>query len=179
MTITIRPASASDSAEIAAIYRYYVDNTVITFDYESPDAHAWQVKMAGIHDAARPFLTAADENGTVVGFAYLAPFRAKQAYDWTVEDTIYLHPDHRGHGTGRRLLAALLTSASVDTVRRIIAVIAVTEETAASIALHTRLGFTDSGTLSRVGFKHDRWVDCRMLEYSLDPVDGADAPPTG
>ena len=60
----------------------------------------------------------------------------------------------------------------MDTVRRSIAVIAVTEETAASIALHKRLGFTDSGTLSRVGFKHDRWVDCLMLEYSLDPADG-------
>ncbi|MBT0566680.1 GNAT family N-acetyltransferase [Williamsia sp. CHRR-6] len=175
MTITIRPAVAADCVEIAEIYRYYVDNTVITFDYDSPTAAAWETKRAGIVARRWPFIVAVDSTDgapgpdRVVGFAYLGDFRGKRAFDWTTEDTIYLHPDATGAGLGSMLLTALLTDLDTTAVRRVIAVIA---ESPASIRLHANAGFVESGTLHRVGFKHGRWVDCVFMEYDVPGVDG-------
>ncbi|SIR77805.1 GNAT family N-acetyltransferase [Williamsia sterculiae] len=176
MSVTIRPAAPDDCAQIAEIYRHYVDHSVITFDYESPSVGEWQTKRAAIDTAGRPFLVGVEHDGTVVGFAYLNDFRPKQAYDWTVEDTIYLHPRHVGHGTGRRLLTELIAAARPETVRRVIAVIAVIDNDA-SVRLHARAGFTEVGTLRRVGFKHDTWVDCVFMQLDLDPGDDPDIAP--
>ncbi len=168
MTVTLRTATTADCTQIAEIYRHYVEHTVITFDYESPSAPDWDRKRTNIIEAGRPFLVAV-ENQTVLGFAYLAEFRTKQAYDWTTEDTIYLRPDATGCGLGATLLRALLTDLDPTSVRRIIAVIAVVESDA-SVKLHERAGFVDAGTLREVGFKHDRWVDCVFMQYDV-PVD--------
>jgi len=165
VTVTLRTATTDDCRQIAEIYQHYVEHTVITFDYESPSPQDWDRKRSSIIERRRPFLVAV-EDGSVLGFAYLAEFRTKQAYDWTTEDTIYLRPDATGRGLGSTLLRALLTDLDPTSVRRIIAVIAVIESDA-SIKLHERAGFVDAGTLRRVGFKHDRWVDCVLMQYDV------------
>ena len=69
-------------------------------------------------------------------------------------------------GLAGRAVVELLTDLDPTSVRRIIAVIAVIESDA-SIKLHERAGFVDAGTLRRVGFKHDRWVDCVFMQYDV------------
>jgi phosphinothricin acetyltransferase len=173
VTITIRPATAPDCVAVAEIYKYYVDHTVITFDYDAPTAADWKIKRADLHAARLPFLVAEDENGTVVGFAYVGQYRVKRAYDWTVENTIYLSPDHTGKGYGKTLLRALLDAVAATSVRRVISVIADSAGTG-SVALHAKAGFEEVGRLKRVGYKHGIWVDCILMQFDLDD---SDAPP--
>ncbi len=173
MTVTIRPATAPDCVDVAAIYKHYVDTTVITFDYDAPTAAEWNVKRADLHAARMPFLVAVDEDSVVVGYAYVSEYRTKRGYAWTVENTIYLSPEHTGKGYGKALLLALL-DAVVDTpARRVIAVIAAVEGSG-SIPLHAKAGFTDAGRLKRVGFKHGIWIDVVTMQYD---VEDSDAPP--
>lgn len=173
MTITVRPATASDCVDVAAIYKHYVDNTVITFDYDAPTASEWKVKLADLQGAHLPFLVAVKSDSVVVGFAYAGQYRTKRAYDWTVENTIYLSPEHTGHGYGKALLSALLDAVADSPPRRIVAVIAAVEGTG-SVALHAKMGFTEVGRLKRVGFKHGIWVDCILMQFD---VDDSDEPP--
>ncbi|MDV7134253.1 GNAT family N-acetyltransferase [Williamsia muralis] len=174
MSVLIRPATAPDCVAVADIYRHYVENTVITFDYDSPSAADWKAKRADLNAQRMPFVVASDETGAVVGFAYVAQYRVKQAYAWTVENTIYLSPDHTGKGYGTALMNGLLDAVRSTSIRRIVAVIADVPGTG-SIALHTKAGFYDVGRLRRIGYKHGAWVDCMQMQ--LD-VNESDDPPT-
>jgi len=81
---------------------------------------------------------------------------------------VYLAPGQRGRGLGRRLLEALLAGCADAGVRQVIAVIADSGDPA-SAALHRSCGFTDAGRLTRVGYKHGRWLDTVLLQRALRP----------
>ncbi|AZG45097.1 GNAT family N-acetyltransferase [Gordonia insulae] len=164
--VTIRPAAPADCAAVADIYRHYVEHTVATFDYEAPAVATWEAKLAAVVAAGRPFLVV-EEQGVVLGFAYLGSFRDKKAYERTTEDTIYLHPDAGGRGLGSALLGALIDAADPANVRQIVAVISATGGDA-SIALHARHGFVEVGRTPEVGYKFDQWIDCVYMQRPLD-----------
>jgi phosphinothricin acetyltransferase len=110
----------------------------------------------------------AEAGGTIAGYAYASPWRPKPAYRHTAEDSVYLAPGQRGRGLGRLLLESLLAGCADAGVRQVIAVIADSGEPA-SMALHRACGFTDAGRLSRVGYKHDRWIDTVLMQRELQP----------
>lgn len=168
MSVLIRPAVEADLDQVADIYAHYVAHTVITFDYTAPDVAEWRSRLAAITGRVRPFLVAVepDDPAVVLGYAYLGDFRTKTAYDWTTEDSIYLRPQATGRGLGSSLLRALLTDLDPESVRRVVAVISVIESDA-SIRLHERFGFERTGTLRRIGWKFDRWIDCAVLQYEV------------
>ena len=103
----IRSASERDGAACAAIYAPYVTDTAVTFEIDPPGAD----EMAGrIAPAARThaWLVLEDE-GRVVGYAYGSPFKARAAYRWASEVSIYLEPGRRRTGAGRALYEALFS----------------------------------------------------------------------
>jgi L-amino acid N-acyltransferase YncA len=161
----IRPATAEDAAAIAAIYAHWVENSLATFDLEAHDAAWWTAKLAGLAAAGQPSLVAEDDGG-LLGFAYLAPWRTKPAYRQTVEDTIYLAPGRTGRGTGRALLGALLECGRAAGVRQVVAVVTDSGDPS-SVRLHEALGFVEAGRLRAVGFKHGRWLDTVLLQADL------------
>lgn len=162
--VVIRDAVPGDGEAISAIHRPFVLETVITFDEAPLDALGWAAKVDGMQRGGWPVLVALVA-GDVVGFAYVAPFRPKAAYRYTVEDTIYLAPAAQGRGVGRALLTALLSRAEEAGARQVIAVIASSAES--SLVLHERLGFVHVGTLRRVGFKLGGWIDTVQMQLSL------------
>jgi L-amino acid N-acyltransferase YncA len=91
--------------------------------------------------------------GKVAGYAYAGPYRARPAYKWTVEDSIYIAPEFHRRGIGALLLARLVEEAQARGFRQMIAVIGDSAQIA-SIAVHEKAGFTHIGTLRSVGFKH-------------------------
>ncbi|MBN1091231.1 N-acetyltransferase [Blastococcus sp. TML/M2B] len=161
----IRPATAEDLAAVAAVYAHHVEHGVATFDLEAPGTAWWAAKLADLDSAGWPFLVAEDD-GELLGFAYLAPWRIKPAYRQTVEDTIYLAPGRTGRGTGRVLLGELLARGRVAGVRQVIAVITDSGDPA-SLELHGRFGFVEAGRLRAVGFKHGRWLDTLLVQADL------------
>lgn len=168
----LRAATDADLDVIAEILAHYVTTTVISFDEEPRSLDAWRRLLAEVQERGLPFL-AAEEEGTIAGYAYATAWKPKSGYRFTVEDTIYLAPGATGRGTGRLLLDALVRGCADAGMRRMIAVIADTGDPA-SVALHRACGFRDAGRLHRVGYKHGRWIDTVLMERGLG--DGAPAP---
>lgn len=163
--IEIRRTIPEDLEAIGAIYAHHVKTGVATFDLTAPDPSEWQRRLDAITADGLPFVTAT-RDGQVAGYAYCSPWKARPAYRYTVEDSIYVATDAIGCGVGGRLLDALLIDCAGAGVREVIAVI-VDAEGAASIALHRNRGFVDAGRLTAVGFKHGRWLDTLLLQRSL------------
>jgi phosphinothricin acetyltransferase len=163
----VRPATPADLAAVAAILAFYVTNSVATFEEDPPDVAQWRQRLGDLTERKLPFVVA-EAGGTIAGYAYASPWRPKPAYRHTVEDSVYLAPGQRGRGLGRLLLESLLAGCAEADVRQVIAVIADSGEPA-STALHRACGFTDAGRLSRVGYKHGRWIDTVLLQRELQP----------
>jgi L-amino acid N-acyltransferase YncA len=173
--LDIRAATAADAPAIAAIYGHHVLHGFGTFEEAPPSETEIASRLASVLDAGLPYLLATSE-GRVLGFAYAAPFRPRAAYRYAVEDSIYIAPGVVGRGVGRALLSAVIAACERLGKRQMIAVIG-DSGNAASIGLHTALGFTRSGVGRSVGFKHGRWVDIVWMQRSLN--DGDASPPGG
>lgn len=158
------PGSA-DLTAVTAIMAHYVEHTVATFAEIPPSAEDWAQRHAELTTLGHPFLVA-ETGGEVVGFAYVAPWRPKSAYRYTVENTVYLAPGVTGRGIGAALLTELIERAVAAGSRQMIAVIADTGSPA-SARLHRSLGFVDAGRLHAVGFKLGRWIDTQLMQRDL------------
>ena len=103
--------------------------------------------------------------GRVVGFASHAPLRPYDGYRWTAEDSVYLTADAQGRGLGRALLEALVPLAASQGAHSLIGMIEASNT--ASIALHERCGFTETGRIPQAGRKFDRWLDLVIMQRLL------------
>ena len=122
-----------------------------------------------------PYLVAMDENGQVLGYAYAGAFRARPAYRFVVEDSVYIAPDAQGRGVGRLLMERLIETVRAMGFRQFVAVIGDGHAESASVKLHERLGFSHSGRLVGSGYKHGRWLDTVFMQLALNG--GASTPP--
>jgi L-amino acid N-acyltransferase YncA len=164
MAIPIRAAGAEDAPAIAAIYASYVLKSASTFELEQPDAEEMLRRMRFVVEGGLPYLVA-EVDGVVAGYAYASPFRAREAYRFTVEDSVYVRADYAGHGVGRELLTELMERCRIAGRRQMIAVIGGVNP--ASVAMHKAMGFADVGVLRDVGFKFDRWQDVTLMQRRL------------
>ena len=164
MGAAVRLASATDAAEIAAIYRPYVEQTRISFEEEAPDAAEMERRIRGDMPRYHPWLVA-EEDGRLVGYATSSPFRGRRAYRWTVETGIYVAGDAVGRGIGRQLLGHLLHLLEKQGYVAAIGAIALPND--ASVALHECLGFSRTGTYRQVGFKIGEWLDVGLWQREL------------
>ncbi|MUL63286.1 GNAT family N-acetyltransferase [Mycobacterium sp. CBMA 234] len=163
--MSTRAATAADLPAIADIYAHYVMNSVASFELEPPAANEWQTRFANVIAAGLPFLVV-ERDGWVAGYAYCLPWKARPAYQGTVEDSIYLAPWATGKGAGSELLGALLAACRPAGVREVIAVIADSGDPS-SIVLHQKQGFVEAGRLRQVGHKHGRDIDTVLLQCTL------------
>jgi L-amino acid N-acyltransferase YncA len=169
----IRFSTDSDVATITEIYAHYVRNTTSTFEIDAPDVAEIARRRADIRERRLPHLVAEVE-GVVVGYAYAVPYRARLAYRFTVEDSIYIAAAHTGRGWGRLLLAAVIEACELNGYRQMVAVIGGSDN-AASIVLHASFGFVPAGLLRSVGFKFGRWLDSVLMQRVLGNGDGTSA----
>ncbi|ADB35192.1 Phosphinothricin acetyltransferase [Kribbella flavida DSM 17836] len=160
-----------DAAACAAIYAPYVRETAISFELEPPtpaemaeritaaqSTHAWLV----LEDAGR-----------VVGYAYGGPMKARAAYRWSCEVSVYLESGRRRTGGGRLLYEALFERLAERGYRTAIAGMTLPND--ASVGLHRALGFEPIGTYRRIGWKHNAWHDVAWAQRALAT---GDDPPT-
>jgi phosphinothricin acetyltransferase len=168
-TPALRPATAADVAAIAAIYRPAVLAGTASFEVEPPDETEMLRRFTAITGAGYPYLVAVLD-GQVVGYAYASAYRARPAYRFTVENSVYVAAEVQGQGIGALLLQALIDAATSKGYRLMVAVIG-DSRNAASIALHRSAGFTFCGTIHSVGYKLDRWLDSVIMELRLGEGD--------
>jgi L-amino acid N-acyltransferase YncA len=167
--IAIRSASSTDLASIQDIYAHHVTHGSASFELTPPSLAEMQARFEAITGAGFPYLVAELE-GAVVGYAYANAYRARPAYRFSVEDSIYVRTGIVGKGIGKALLSALIDQCTKKGFRLMVAVIG-DSQNAASISLHARSGFRLAGVLPAVGFKHGRWVDSVMMTRPLGEGD--------
>ncbi|MDR6265268.1 N-acetyltransferase family protein [Roseobacter sp. N2S] len=162
--MNIRPATPADAAQICAIWNPIIRDTVITFT-TLEKSRDMIVQMLETHrENGWPFLVAVLDQ-TILGFACYGPFRSGPGYAQTMEHSINLAPQARGHGTGTTLMQALETHAKTAQVHSLIA--GVSAANPAAITFHIKRGFTRIATLPQVGRKFDQWLDLVLLQKLL------------
>ncbi|HEX2763849.1 MAG TPA: GNAT family N-acetyltransferase [Allosphingosinicella sp.] len=160
----LRPAAPRDAEAIAAIYAAFVTGSAVSFETEAPGPEEMAARLAS-GGALYPWLVAEEEGGALVGYAYAAPFRARTAYRFTVETTVYLRPGAGGRGLGRALYAPLLELLAAQGFTQAIAAIALPNDP--SVRLHERLGFAAAGIYRKVGWKLGEWWDVGLWQRKL------------
>jgi L-amino acid N-acyltransferase YncA len=173
MPLSIRPAHPADIATITAIYAAAVRCGTASFELDPPDATEMRRRYEALRAGRYPFLVA-ELDGAIVGYAYAGPYRARPAYRFVVESSVYIAPQSQRRGFGRALLERLIIEGQGNGFRQMIAVIG-DSANMASIELHRAAGFRMVGTLENVGFKFDRWLDTVLMQRELG--DGATSLP--
>ena len=162
-----RFAQSSDIPRIREIYAPFI-NTTVTFELKVPDETEMLHRMQTISQTY-PWIVL-EEEGVVQGYAYLSTFNPRTAYQHTADLSIYLTEEIKGKGYGRKLCEILFEIARIQNIHRIVSII--TEENTSSKLFHEKIGFITQGTLEKVGYKHNRWLNVSFYTKSLiDPVE--------
>jgi phosphinothricin acetyltransferase len=172
--VSIRPVQPADIAAITRIYAHAVQHGTASFELDPPDLKEMTRRRETLNAGGFPYLVAETES-EVLGYAYAGPYRARPAYRFSVEDSVYIAPNAQGRGLGRLLLEALIVESEARGYRQMVAVIGDSAQHA-SIALHAALGFRMIGTFEAVGWKFGRWLDSVLMQRPLGQ--GADSKPS-
>jgi L-amino acid N-acyltransferase YncA len=171
--LSIRPATPADISTITRIYAHAVQHGTASFELEPPDEAEMTRRQKALLDGGFPYLVATSA-GAVLGYAYAGPYRARPAYRFSVENSIYVAADAHRRGVGRALIDRLIAESEARGYRLMIAVIGDSAQTP-SIELHRAAGFKPVGALEGVGYKFDRWLDTVLMQRALGK--GTSAPP--
>jgi phosphinothricin acetyltransferase len=164
MKLEIRPAGNGDLDAMLAIYNDAIINTTAVYDYQPRTADV-QRQWFETKQAQRLPVFVAVDGATLVGFGSFGPFRPWPAYQYTVENSLYVDSAFRRKGVGTALLASLVTAAQSAGYHTIVAGIDATNE--ASLALHRKAGFEPVAHFREVGWKFERWLDLVFMERIL------------
>jgi len=167
--LILRPCREDDIASITAIYAHAVLTTFGTFEIVPPDEAEMKTRWRRAVLDHFPFFVAEGKH-EILGFAYASAYRARPAYDNTVEDSVYVRDGVQGRGIGTRLLEHLVAEVTDLNFRQMVAVIG-DSNNKGSIRLHEKLGFTLIGTMPSVGWKHGCWLDTVLMQRALGPGD--------
>jgi L-amino acid N-acyltransferase YncA len=165
----VRHADAlRDASACAAIYSSFVCDSAVSFEEEAPGEHELAQRIERI-SLTHPWLVA-EQAGSVVGFAYGAPHRARAAYRWAADVAVYVAEDSRGQGVGRALYETLLSALRGQGLY--VACAGITLPNDPSVALHEACGFRPVGVYRRIGWKAGAWRDVSWWQALLRDYEG-------
>lgn len=162
----IRKVKFSDVEQMTAIYNFYIENTLVTFEEEAIAAEEMHSRVEKVIQQHLPWLVIENEEGDILGYAYADSWHTRRSYRFTVEPSVYLLPEVKGQGYGTILFDALLLLLRQSEIRNVLGVIALPNE--ASVAMHEAHGFEKVGEFSDVGFKFEQWVSVGYWQLKLE-----------
>ena len=162
--MTIRQAVLADVSVCTAIYNYWVEVGVSTFD-EQPRSPLQGLEWYDSHRDPRYPLIIWELGKDILGFGTLSRWSSKSGYDRSVEVSVFVSPSHQGQGGGRLLLARLIALARE--LRHHVLIGRIEASNKDSLVLFQRSGFAPVGVMREVGFKQQRWLDVFILERIL------------
>jgi phosphinothricin acetyltransferase len=161
----IRACTGADLDGVQAIYAHHVLSGFGTFEEEPPSVGEMRQRFEALAAHDFPFLVAVID-GRIAGYAYAGPFRPRAAYRHTCESSVYVAADAQRRGVGRELMLHVIGDCQRLGKRQLLAVIG-DSANAASIGLHSALGFESVGIFKNIGFKFSRWVDVVLMQRAL------------
>ncbi len=151
----IRKVSDSDVNSIVQIYNHYIATTTISFEEDPVTYTEMAQRVNKVLDSGMPWYVA-EEDGEITGYAYAGQWKARSAYRFTVEPSIYVAVDKTGKGVGSMLYRKLLETLKEMGIKNAVSSIALPNQS--SVALHERMGFQKVGEFSNIGFKFERQI---------------------
>jgi L-amino acid N-acyltransferase len=164
-SLVIREAGSADIPAITRIFNDAIVNTTAVYFYDPVTEKSRAEWLAAKHEACWPVFVA-EKAGDVLGFSTYGPFRPWPAYQYSVEHSVYVHPERRGRGVGKLLVPPLIESAKSKGIHTMIA--GIDSSNSASLRLHQHFGFVEVAHFKEVGFKFDRWLDLLFLQLWLN-----------
>lgn len=163
----IRPALEKDLPMMLALLAEQIKETTNVFDFTPPSLEVFTQRY---HSRINkyPHWVCETEEGKFIGFVAAFPFRERDAYQWSVETSIYLNADARATGIGKKIYQHLLWGLAQQGFTQ--AVACITTENLVSINFHRKVGFTHVGTFPSMGLKMGRWLDITFYQYDLRPL---------
>ena len=165
--ISIRSAELEDANELLNIYAYYVNETAISFETEVPSVKEFKIRMEKVMKNY-PYLVA-QKNNEILGYAYLHPFVGRKAYELSAETTIYLNPDKKKMGIGKKLYSVLEDIAKEQNITNLYSCIGYVDKEDEylnnnSVQFHEHIGFRMVGKFENCGHKFGRWYHMVWME---------------
>lgn len=162
-SVRLRIAVPEDAAALLAIYTPYVEKTFITFEYEAPTPEEFRMRVEHTLEHY-PYLVADGDDG-ILGYAYASPFKARAAYAWSAETSIYLREDAKRRGIGSALYQELEKYLYRQHVCNLCACIA--HPHPESETFHEKCGYRTVAHFHQSGYKNGRWIDMIWMEKTL------------
>lgn len=172
--LKIRYATLQDAAAILKIYEPFITSTSVTFEYTVPSLEEFTKRVEGIMHKYPYFVcvekTSGVEEEVIVGYAYANKFRERAAYNWDVESSIYVDPQHQRKGVATVLYGKLLDECQRRGFHNVVGGITMPNDH--SVKLHEKFGFRHVGVFRKSGFKQGAWHDVLFVEKNINPCDG-------
>ncbi|EHD0837046.1 TPA: N-acetyltransferase [Staphylococcus pseudintermedius] len=160
----VRRATLNDLEAIMAIYNHAILHTATVYTYEPTHIEERRQWLAEKQRDGYPVFVYENE-GTVLDFATYGPFRNWPAYQYTIEHSIYVSPDARRQGVASQLLTVVIEDATANGYQTIVA--GIDDSNEGSLKLHEKMGFNYMGTLKKVGYKFERWLNLVFYQKQL------------
>ena len=170
----IKCTHSAHAEAILDIFNEAIVNSTALYDYHPRQPESMVSWFKTKETGNFPVIGAIDESDRLLGFASYGTFRNWPAYKYSIEHSVYIHPDHRRQGIGFALMQQLIIAATEQQYHTMIG--GIDMKNTSSIALHQKLGFSHTGTIQNAGFKFGRWLDLGfyqlLLETPVEPIDG-------
>ena len=170
--VVIRPATLADAGPMLALYRPYVEQTLITSEYRAPELAVFQQRIEQ-YTRSTPWLLCMSQDA-LLGYAYARPHREREGYQWTVETSIYVAQACHGRGIGRALYGALFAMLRAQGYYNVF--VGITQVNQKSIAFHRSMGFETIGTERQSMYKFGKWNNTCWMHMALREHDKPDPP---
>ena len=162
--MTIRPYKTEDTQAILEIINHNILHSTSLYDYSVRTIEQQKAILEDKIKKGFPVIVA-EKEGEILGFGMYSEFRFREAYQFTVEHSVYVAANHLGKGIGKRLLSELIVLAKAQKLHTMIGVI--DSENQNSIAFHEQFGFKIAGVIKESGYKFDRWLDSVFMQLIL------------
>jgi len=168
----LRPVDPIQDAEaLSSIYGRYVREAWVSFEVIPPPPEAMQERARAILEQRLPYVVAENNDGGLLGYAYASPYRARAAYQYSVENSIYLAPEAQGRGVAKALMDEVVKRCKDRELKTMIAVVGldpnVPTDQNQSVRFHLKYGFKSIGVLENIGHKFGQWTGTAVLQLDL------------
>ena len=162
----IRAVCDADAEQLTKIYNHYIEHSIATFEEQPISAKDMLARLSAVANDNLPWLAAVDNTGNIDGYAYASVWKARSAYRFTVEVTVYLSSNATGRGLGTQLYKALFSELSERSIKNVLACISLPNPE--SVSLHEKFDMQQVAYFKKVGIKFGEWIDVGYWQGVLE-----------